>query len=363
MGQGGYIVLVNGTKYTWDRSGCGAYQMEWKFGNDEYKVVQPYSTITVYVEVEDGHWVKEDDSGFAEYTMRGEVHKWMHVNLDKWQNRTVRQLCVPASHDSGMSLVTWKTRLASVLSIITQYNSVYAQLNNGVRYFDLRPVFHNGQWVSGHYTFTSEDHHELIVMSVSHVQVINDQGAFDKLNKGDFRDPKLEEWNNLLGRFETLQQRWSKASNDLMQVPLKDFIGPFEGPWQLAVVLLLDDSVDIGTRAGMFHNSTWPWNYSDWQRSESDRLNDFKTAALKPGARPYSYSGCHTQTTEEAIACNLGQSSKSVLKLSENPKNKLFTELFPACTENLYPRSLTMDAIDSSDLAALCLAINDRTNK
>ena len=41
MGQGGYIVLVNGTKYAWDRSGSGAYQMEWKFSDDSFKVVEP----------------------------------------------------------------------------------------------------------------------------------------------------------------------------------------------------------------------------------------------------------------------------------------------------------------------------------
>ena len=63
----------------------------------------------------------------------GEVHKWMYVNLDKWQDRNLRQLCVPASHDSGMSLVTSKTGLAAPTSIITQYNSILNQLNNGVR--------------------------------------------------------------------------------------------------------------------------------------------------------------------------------------------------------------------------------------
>lgn len=334
------------------------------------------------------YMVISGDDGPWNFHSVGKVHKWMYINLGKWQNRTLRQLCVPASHYSGMSIVSWKTGLASPWPIITQYNNAYDQLNNGVRYFDLRPTFHKSQWVSGHYTFvdkldswqggdgesiqsiidqvnrfTSENHYELIVISVSYVQITNDTGFFDKFKRDDFRDPKADEWDNLLGRFETLQQRWSKASGDLTQVPLKDFIGPFEGPWRSAVVLIFDDGVKIGTRAGMFHNSAWQWDASDWQKSENDRLNDFKTAASKPDAKPYSYSGCHTQTDDEAIACTLGQSSKSVLNLSENPKNKLFTELFPACTESLYPCSLSMDAIDSSDLTALCLAINDRISK
>ena len=208
--------------------------------------------------------------------------------------------------------------------------------------------------------FTS-DHRELIVLSISHVQILSDRGFLAKFERDDFRDANENEWKDLLGRFEGLQQRWSETTNDLTKVPLKDFIGPFNGPGQSAVILVFDDGVDIGNRAGMFHNSVWPWNGSDWQKPEVDRLNDLKAQESKVDARPFSYSGCHTQTREEAIACTLGQDDKSILNLSEKPKNKLFTELFPACTETIHPCSISMDAIDSSDLSALCLAISERS--
>ena len=311
----------------------------------------------------------------------GDVSAWMQVNLDKWQNRSLRQLCVPASHDSGMSLVTSKTRLAAATSIITQYNSIFDQLGNGVRYFDLRPVYHNGRWVSGHYTFVDQslvsswqggdgepidhiidqinrftsDHRELIVLSVSHVQIV------EGYNKNDFHNPTPGEWNDLLGQFEGLKYRWSKSTEDLTRVPLKDFIGPFGGTAQAAVVLLFDNEADLTNRAGMFHYNVWPWDASDWEKPESDRLREFKDKASLADAKPFSYSGCHTQTTEEAVLCTLGQDSRSILNLSENPKNKLFTELFPACTETMHPCAISMDAIDSSDLTALCLAITERS--
>ena len=329
------------------------------------------------------------EGGDWNFNSVGEVHKWMYVSLDKWQDRSLRQLCVPASHDSGMSLVTSKTSLAAPTSIITQYNSVFNQLNNGVRYFDLRPVHHNGQWVSGHYTFVdsdaincwqggdgesiqsiieqvnqfTSDHRELIVLSVSHVQILNDRGFLAKFEREDFRDANPDEWKDLLGCFEGLQQRWMKTTNDLTKVPLKDFIGPFNGPGQSAVILIFGDGVDIGNRAGMFHNSVWPWSFSDWQKPENDRLNKFKAQVSKADANPFSYSGCHTQTEQEAILCTLGQDDKSILNLSENPKNKVFTELFPACTETIHPCSISMDAIDSSDLSALCLAISERSRR
>lgn len=328
----------------------------------------------------------------------GEVHNWMNVNLDKWQDRTLRQLCVPASHDSGMSLVTSKTRLAAPTSIITQFNSVYDQLKNGIRYFDLRPVHHDGQWVSGHYTFVDQspinswqggdgesiqsiidqvnrftsDHQELIVLSVSHVQILNDRGLFSPFQRDDFRAPNADEWKDLFDLFESFQQRWSKSTHDLTKVPLKEFIGPSTGPWQSAVILIFDDSVaNLSNRAGMFPSTSWPWDSSEWQKPETDRLQDFlKTQASSSSsssqandAKPFSFSGCHTQSTTEAIASTLGQDDMSVLNLSEKPKNRVFTELFPACSEIVHPCSIAMDAIDSSDLTALCLAICERSRR
>ena len=62
----------------------------------------------------------------------GEVHKWMYVNLDKWQDRNLGQICVPSSHDSGMSLVTSKTSAAAAGSVITQFTNISYQLNYGV---------------------------------------------------------------------------------------------------------------------------------------------------------------------------------------------------------------------------------------
>lgn len=75
-----------------------------------------------------------------------------------------------------------------------------------------------------------------------------------------------------------------------------------------------------------------------------------------PTGRPYagmSYPeqrGSHTATLTSA----------SVLALAETPKDKLFTELWPACSEKVYPGALNMDAIDSSVLCALATALDDR---
>lgn len=419
--------------------------MSWRYLSNVLRVTD--STIEAYVEAEEMHWTPSDDSTYVQYTMSGtdykfsinakyhdlmlildnidspyaakgstiglgqisdrkayiviggeggslgfytigQVDKWMNMNLSKWQDRTLRQLCVPASHDSGMSVCTWSTLAASPWSIITQYCNVYQQLMLGVRYFDIRPVHHSGKWVSGHYTyvdqlsswqggdgqpiediinqinqFITDGHNELIVLSISHAQIINDRGGASTFEQGDFKDLDVGQWKELHDLLDGIRGRWDGSANDLTQVPLKNFIGPANGTNRSSVVLLFDDSVIINGRTGYFHNSAWPWDGSDWTKPEGDRLADFKNHASQANAKPYNYSGTHTQTTEEAVKTTLGASSNSVLNLSENPKNKLFTEMYPACTGTMYPCSLTLDAIDRSDLTALCLAITDRIGK
>ena len=55
---------------------------------------------------------------------------WMQDSLQVLQDKTLKQLALPASHDSGM----YKGDCGH-----TQYKDLYDQLSYGIRYFDLRP--------------------------------------------------------------------------------------------------------------------------------------------------------------------------------------------------------------------------------
>lgn len=76
----------------------------------------------------------------------------MQQSLGILLNRTLRQLCLPGSHDSGMSRKTGDTTFGKGALILTQTLSIKDQLYAGCRYFDIRPVITGGKWATGHYT-------------------------------------------------------------------------------------------------------------------------------------------------------------------------------------------------------------------
>ena len=49
----------------------------------------------------------------------------------------------------------------------------------------------------------------------------------------------------------------------------------------------------------------------------------------------------------------------SVLKLSKRTLSHIYTDLFPACSKNTYPNILFLDGLDTSNITALAMVIND----
>lgn len=70
---------------------------------------------------------------------------WMQDRYDLLKDKTLKQLVLPASHDSGMYL----NNVTAVLGK-TQDLSIYDQLSYGIRYFDLRPKWRNNTFYIYH---------------------------------------------------------------------------------------------------------------------------------------------------------------------------------------------------------------------
>ena len=75
---------------------------------------------------------------------------WMQSNLSTLGPRLLRQLCIPGSHNSGMS----SSSSGTVINhwIITQRCPISSQLKLGVRYLDFQPIISGGYFVSGYYS-------------------------------------------------------------------------------------------------------------------------------------------------------------------------------------------------------------------
>lgn len=68
--------------------------------------------------------------------------------LDVIEERKLKYVCMPGSHNAGMSVLDGKTAFASSYNTQTQWLDIYHQLLRGSRWFDIRPCLGNG---GGHY--------------------------------------------------------------------------------------------------------------------------------------------------------------------------------------------------------------------
>ncbi|KAI0392576.1 exo-1,3-beta-D-glucanase [Xylariaceae sp. FL0594] len=428
MEPGGKIVLVNATPYKWILESTVVDGMDmastWNF-RDSASVVEPYTCNSVKLVSHVGHGeakysVGETGSQFTivasgpvlqarmdsietknaprgssvplgfisdrpsyfvlsgtegSYHSVGDVANWMQKSLCTIGNRKLSEICVPFSHNAGMSKVEWSTSFAADGCLLTQYVSVEQQLHLGNKFFNFGPL---GTWQGGNGEFIQDvidgvnrftaASGELIVLSIGHTYAINDvMGSFEE---GDFRGLEKHHWNSLLDMFTNpqtgIKALWKPAAQeslitDLTSLPLNTYIGSGSS----AVMLVVDDAVDVAGRAGVFNYTCWSWEASAWWKEESGRMDEYREYMARgvQNSRPYIFSGCHMQSDAEAVLTTIGQSSQSVLSLAPPAKHRLFMELFPLCCQaKRYPAALSMDGIDSSDLAALCMAFNDHRN-
>lgn len=117
----------------------------------------------------------------------------MQDNLYWLREYLVRDvLTIPGSHDAGMDRFLGSTAYATEPQVVTQIESIYGQLQYGIRWFDIRPMSWGSDFYCGHFTsagplgsqgaygeklddviddvnkFTKE-HKELVVLRITHL--------------------------------------------------------------------------------------------------------------------------------------------------------------------------------------------------
>lgn len=179
---------------------------------------------------------------FANAALSFDHANWMGDNRSRILPRTLRDLALPASHDSGAYLSSIVDRLVQ-----TQSFTIYGQLASGVRYFDLRPTYRGnaGQPFQADQLFTHHDvikgppfttvlqdvsdfmreHNELVILKISH---------YDNFNQTVF--------NGMVGLIQQQLRPWlfddtNRGSTRLAQRPMSDFLSPGQG-----TVLVATDS-------------------------------------------------------------------------------------------------------------------------
>lgn len=450
MGQGGNVLLVNGTPYVWERTGQHSYQMKnWSFPD----FIMAGTCIEVYVEW--SHLI--GDAGEAEYTLNGTTSMfeiqarsgdtfniqvyltnmstqnnrkgsiiplgwnhggcvyfilsgfnnfvsnnppvdWLHSNLGTLGDRTLRHICMPGTHNSGMSVKTGGTLFGIEDITLTQSLSIGQQLRAGARWFDIRPVISGGVFKTGHYQYIDQMrswqgangqsiseiinqvnsftayHPELIFLKLSHTR---------DTDAGNSHYPEFspDQWNSLLK--ELLGIRYLFVAPNAGTVNLNTLtLNSFIGQGKAAVVVLLESgdvdlsrllSVEYANR-GFYKASQCNVFESYTETDNKDELVKAQLANMKKEVSPnsdrlFSLGWTLTSSAADVGACSasvqwpippmLGM-EKSIKGLAAGLYPELYRQLIKNCSWQTYPNIINIDYMSRNrDIVALAMAVNE----
>lgn len=342
-------------------------------------------------------WIMSTDEAGDWWSNSGMTTDWMQQGMGSLGNRTLKQICMPGSHDAGMGTFKAGTVGAHFANSQTQYLDIYGQLMAGSRYFDIRPVISSGQWVAGHYSevenvwlggngqalsdmikqindFTKQ-YKELVIINLSH--------TLDTDN--DYKDLTQDQWNKLFDTLKVVNNRFTvnnPGKEDFSNHVLGDFIT--DGA-SVFIVAQLPGGISLGDYAnqGFFNQDNFPVydsysNSNDVSNMEKDQLAKLKTErnlVANAGQRKDKFhllSWTLTQQAEDVLNFD-----KAIMNLAVSVYDDLFVNAFNSFTPESLPNVLYIDAVgirDKSvvfpydkprsvstnyDIASLAIAVNN----
>lgn len=303
---------------------------------------------------------------------------WMQDNLRWLGTRTLSQICLPGSHNSGMSEIGTRTAFATESNVVNHQLDILGQLYAGIRYFDIRPAISGTQFFTGHYhdaplvgwqgangqsiesivfqlNHYCSTHQELIVLDLSHSVNTDIEGR-------NYRPFNQEEWERLMEILCGIKYRYPGLVY-LHRTTLNDLIGPpisksngVHMPGQAAVLIIIREPVDLTGREhlGFFRGSDLPLfnQYSDTNDAKvmsADQLNKLR-AKIAPW---FLLSWTLTQSSVQSV-----DGSASILQLSRSANPRLFTDLLPVVSNSTFPNVLLIDGITDCNLLNLAMGLN-----
>ncbi len=179
---------------------------------------------------------------------------WMQDRLNELGTKTLSELALPASHDSGM----YQNGLAILAK--TQDLSIYGQLEAGTRYFDLRPKWTGSKFVIYHGPINGPDFSEVLNDAKKFCQEGHKELAILKLSH--FDDIDSSHYSTLMDQIEAAIGPWLVKSipngKRLADITLNDYVQ--NGPAMLVVV---DGSLPVQQPRPGF------WVYRNWDSSSA----------------------------------------------------------------------------------------------
>ena len=328
-------------------------------------------------EIDHGYW----DKGYTllypfafDWSYRN-VSNWMGQMKDILDDRKLKNVCLPGSHDSGMSY-THTCHFGNDCNTRTQKFDIAGQLENGARYFDLRPLFDtpSGDWYFAHADLNAgtlygcygesvdnalynvkhffekpENKDELVILKFSH--------CFDKERLlGQSRECAywhVRELEDLIEYY--LEPLMVKCDNcDLRQMTLKQIKA-------LGNVIVIETTANSGPEDGFFTSSDVAIydNYSntnDFSTMQDDQVDKLLNEDTKTKDNHYGqlflFSWTLTLSGTQASNCTVKPSSTSIMDMARTAGPKLVPELIQLVekdqmTQYLFPNILYVDNFDA----------------
>lgn len=277
---------------------------------------------------------------------------WMHDNLSWLGDRVLKQLVMPASHDAGMYMVQKCAGAigfgANACNTQTQVQSIGGQLNDGVRYFDLRPVLDDGTMYTGHFsgslgcdgpdmaTVLSDTanfaaaHKEVIILKFSHYLV--------RSTGSGFNDDQMKALCKQVT--DALRPHLLVTSSPLNSITLNTYISA------KSVVLPVFDGLSSSIKGqfpGIYSYSDYPGSPADLtvydkysSTNDLDQMIGDQEQKLRNGANHggdmFLLSWTLTQSEAQAIACGAGGLTTSILDLAKQANASLWPQMVKTVT-------------------------------
>ncbi|EEH47201.2 uncharacterized protein PADG_03299 [Paracoccidioides brasiliensis Pb18] len=309
---------------------------------------------------------------------------WMSSILNIIGDRKVKHVCMPGSHDAGMSKLDGHTQFADEGNTLTQYLSVYDQLRRGSRYFDVRPAIGNGgKYLTGHYSYV-----DVLGIGWQGGNGESIQEIVDGINRFTAENPELiiinldltldtdngykpfndEQWSKTFDLFEGVKYLQGNLEGDLTERTMNDYIGAGG-----AAVIVIASGGPTRPEKGIYSNRQFP-RYDSYSNSDDpaamadDQLAKLKgnrnivsdTTERKDTFHIFSWTLTLSRVFERTIA-------DQSIELGYDP---LFWRGYHAFTPFSYPNVVYMDFIGSADqsettlekthgeVTALAMAVN-----
>ncbi|KAL2372532.1 hypothetical protein RJZ57_003006 [Blastomyces gilchristii] len=310
---------------------------------------------------------------------------WMSSILHIIGDRKLKHVCMPGSHDAGMSKldghtqcsfppspITWNFKVVLLIkepavsnegNTLTQYLNVYDQLRRGSRYFDVRPAIGNGgKYLTGHYGYI-----DILEIGWQGGNGESIQEIVDGINRFTAENPELiiinldltldtdngykpfndEQWSKTFDLFEGVTHRRGGLQGDLSEKKMNEYIGNGQ-----ACVIIIASGGPTRPDKGIYSTRQFPRYDSYSNTDQIDTMAADQIAKLKgnrnlvpnDGERKdifhvFSWTLTLTRVFERTIA-------DQSIELGYDP---LFWRGYHSFTPFSYPSVLYMDFIGSAE--------------